>query len=335
MDDTERSDLERRLAVLQAQNAALESSVRNLEERMIRCPLTGLYNEEFFQEYMRGAVDVSLDVHADGVLLFISIDRLSDLNIRLGTATADETIKKFAAFLPKLAPEEAVFFRLSGALFACYLAEVSREFGAALAERVRSGVEGADIFAERITASIGVIAISEFRDQESEDRRLLVERILNQAKIRLGIARRMGANAVCASGAIEASALAERGVVIADADAFRRSLIAELLTAQRFVVHEAASGDAALDTALRNEPSLIIADFALPGLDAVSLRARLRESTELARVPFMMIVDRKSGEVAKRAYALGIAAILQRPILIEEFLGLAENLVTEAGADAR
>jgi PleD family two-component response regulator len=145
----------------------------------------------------------------------------------------------------------------------------------------------------------------------------------------------MGSNAVCTTSEVGVRTLEQRDVVIADADAFRRSLIGEILTTRGFVVHEAASGGAALDTAIRIIPALIIADFALPGLDAISLRSRMREKTELARIPFIMIVDRKSAEIASRAYSLGISVILQRPILIAEYIGLVENLVEEGSRNGR
>ncbi len=333
--DADRATLEHTISVLQAQNAALERSVRNLEERMIRCPLTGLYNEDFFQEYMRGAVDVTLEMSADGALLFISIDDLSDINIRFGSAVADETIKKFAVFLPALAPAEAIFFRLNGALFACYVAALSPEMGAALAERIRFGVESAEIFADRATVSIGVVALSELREQGGDDRKALVGLILNRAKARLGLARRMGSNAVCGSGADEADEGAQAKVILADADAFRRSLVAEMLKARGYSVHEASTGVDALEAAARMETALVVCDLALPGLDAVSLRGRMRESTELARIPFLMIVDRKNAELATRAYALGVSVILQRPILIAEFYGLVHNLIERSDADAQ
>jgi len=324
--EADRKRLIRIGAALKARNDSLQRTVSNLEERMIRCPLTGLYNENFFLEYMRGAVDISMDIRADGILLFISIDSLRELNIRFGTDSADETLKKFAAFLPNLIPEEAVSFRLSGALFASYIAGTVRENGVSLAERVRAGVEAADIFVERITVSIGIVAMSEFMEDSGDDRAILVDRILDLAKRRIGLAHRMGSNAVCATNDLDVEAENRLDIVLADADAFRRKLVCALLQSRGFAVHESATGAVALDLATRLQPALVISDLALPGLDAISLRVRMRETTELTRVPFILVTDRKSADIATRAYAAGVSVILQRPILIDEFLGLAQNL---------
>ncbi len=320
---------------LKAQNDSLQRIISTLEERMIRCPLTGLYNENFFQEYMRGAVDISMDIRADGVLLFISIDSLRELNIRYGTDGADETLKKFAAYLPNLVPEEAVSFRLSGALFASYIAGAERNYGASLAERVRAGMEAADIFVEKITVSIGVVAMSEFMEDSGEDRNILVDRIVDLAKRRIGLAHRMGANAVCATSDLNVEAEGHQDVLLADADAFRRNLVSNLLKSRGFSVHETASGAAAMELASRLLPALVISDLALPGLDAISFRTRMRETTELTRIPFMLITDRKSADIAARAYAAGVSVILQRPVLIDEFLGLAMNLAVGSNPRGR
>jgi len=324
--EADRKRLIRIGVALKARNDSLQRTINTLEERMIRCPLTGLYNENFFQEYMRGAVDISMDIHADGVLLFISIDSLRELNIRFGTDGADETLKKFASYLPNLIPEEAISFRLSGALFASFIAGAERKNGASLAERVRAGMESADIFVEKITVSIGVVAMSEFMEDSGEDRNILVDRILDLAKRRIGLAHRMGSNAVCATSDLDVEAEGRRDVLLADADAFRRNLVAGMLRTRGFEVHETSSGAAALDLAYTLQPAVVISDLALPGLDAISLRTRMRETTELTRIPFMLITDRKSADIAARAYAAGVSVILQRPVLIDEFLGLAMNL---------
>jgi GGDEF domain-containing protein len=116
MDDTARQKevdrLNETIRTLMKKNGDLEQVIGDLEEKLFRCPITGLYNETFFRRYVQGAVDVSLDVHADGALLFISIDRFSDVNIRHGSEGANETLRKFAAALPNSVPPDAVLFRL-------------------------------------------------------------------------------------------------------------------------------------------------------------------------------------------------------------------------------
>jgi diguanylate cyclase (GGDEF)-like protein len=325
-DSSELARLRELARTLSARNEALELEVDHLEEKLFHCPLTGLHNEGFFQRYIPGAIDISLDMESDGALLFISIDRFSEVNIVHGSEIANETLRKFAAFLPNSVPPDSLLFRLSGALFSCYLPQADKERGAAVAERIRADIQGADIFVEPMTVSIGVVNIAEFSEQVDVDRGVLTERLLDRAKRRLGIARKLGFNAVCAESGNEADDGPRREVLLADHDAFRRKLLAEVLRGQGFDVREAVSGGEALDAVNRQAPSLVIAEFTIPGLDALTLRARLRASTELSRIPFLLIADRKSADNAARAYELGVSAFLQRPLIVEELTGLAKNL---------
>lgn len=319
---------------LMKKNDELERTIGNLEEQLFRCPITGLYNEGFFQKYIRGAVDISLDVRADGALLFISIDRFSEVNIRHGSEIANETLRKFAAALPNSLPPEAILFRLSGALFSCYLTWADRGLGAAIADRIRSDTETADIYVEPITVSIGVVNMSELMDQKETDRAELVETLSDRAKRRLDIARKRGMNSVCAEEDFDVEDSAKRDVVIADLDPFRRELFAAILRNQGFSIHEESNGADALDLIQRIKPALIISDLYTPGLDAVALRMRLRESSDTARIPFIIIGDRKDASLAARAYEAGVSGFLQRPVLIEELVGLSKNLSAIGGPHA-
>ncbi len=330
MDDTARQKevdrLNETIRTLMKKNGDLEQVIGDLEEKLFRCPITGLYNETFFRRYVQGAVDVSLDVHADGALLFISIDRFSDVNIRHGSEGANETLRKFAAALPNSVPPDAVLFRLGGALFSCYITWADRGLAAAMAERIRSDTEKADIYVEPITVSIGVVNMSELMDQKTEDRAKLVERLSDRAKRRLDMARRRGMNSVCAEEDFDAEEQAKSDIILVDQEPFRRNLTATILRHNGFAVHEESNGADALDLIQRLKPSLILADLYIPGIDSIALRARLRQSSEFSRIPFVILSDRKSADIALRAYDAGVSHILQRPLLIEELIGVAKNL---------
>ncbi len=321
--------LEETIRSLAARNGELERTIGDLEEKLFRCPITGLYNEAFFRRYIRGAVDISLDVQADGALLFISIDRFSGVNLRHGSEGANETLKKFASALPNSVTPDAVLFRLSGALFACYLAWADKGLGAAIAENIRSTTAASEIYLEPITVSIGVVNMSEVMDQSDEDRQRLVERLSDRAKRRLDIARREGMNTVRADEDFDALELARKDVVLVDQDPFRIQLFSSMLKNSGFAVREETNGADALESIQKKHPALVIADLYIPGLDAFALREKMREQSETARVPYLVITERKSPDIAERAYAAGVTLLLQRPVLIEELIGLAKNL-TEA-----
>ena len=68
----------------------------------------------------------------------------------------------------------------------------------------------------------------------------------------------------------------QRVLVVDDENAIRRYLHTAL-TAQGFVVHEAANGQETLNAVVENRPDVIILDLGLPDIDGVEVTRRLRE----------------------------------------------------------
>jgi DNA-binding response OmpR family regulator len=77
-----------------------------------------------------------------------------------------------------------------------------------------------------------------------------------------------------------------------------------------------ADGAAGLQAALRDHPELVVLDLTLPGLDGLSLLARLREAKSHARVLILTAL----GEVAHRIKGLNAGAddYLAKPFSMEE-----------------
>jgi CheY-like chemotaxis protein len=100
-------------------------------------------------------------------------------------------------------------------------------------------------------------------------------------------------------------------VLVIDDDATARELIADQLKAQGFSVATAAGGLEGLRLAKELRPSAITLDVVMPDLDGWSVLAALRQDSELAEIPVIMvtIVDEQ-----RRAVALGAAGYLSKPI---------------------
>ncbi len=124
---------------------------------------------------------------------------------------------------------------------------------------------------------------------------------------------------VPAAASIEADSGARTALVVED-DFKAADLIRVQLEAEGFKVLHAASAEAALVLAVQQPLSLITLDIMLPNMDGWELLNRLKQVPALARTPVVMIsivADRNKG------YALGAAAVLQKPISRQE---LAEAL---------
>ncbi len=100
-------------------------------------------------------------------------------------------------------------------------------------------------------------------------------------------------------------------VLVIDDDATARELISDYLKAEGFSVVAASGGFEGLKLAKELRPTVITLDVMMPDLDGWSVMAALRQDTELAEIPVIMvtIVDEH-----RRGIALGAAGYLTKPI---------------------
>jgi CheY-like chemotaxis protein len=106
---------------------------------------------------------------------------------------------------------------------------------------------------------------------------------------------------------------APRRVLVVDDSRANRDALADLLSADGFVVSTAADGSEALDR-LRSEPApdLILLDLMMPVMDGWAFLQEHRRDQALAHIPVVVVsaLDR----VRARAAALGAADFLTKPV---------------------
>jgi CheY-like chemotaxis protein len=121
---------------------------------------------------------------------------------------------------------------------------------------------------------------------------------------------------------IEALAGARTALVVED-DFKSADLIRVQLEAEGFEVLHAASAEAALVLAAQQPLSLITLDIMLPDMDGWEFLGRLKQVPALSRIPVVIIsivADRNKG------FALGAAAVMQKPISRQELYELLLDL---------
>jgi len=111
-------------------------------------------------------------------------------------------------------------------------------------------------------------------------------------------------------------------VLIIDDDATARELLADQLEAEGFSVVTASGGLEGLKLAKQLRPSVITLDVIMPDLDGWSVLAALRQDSELAHIPVIMvtILDQQ-----RRAVALGAAGYLTKPMDREQLHRLVDR----------
>ncbi len=319
------SEFLEKIATLEKVNEALLKSIQLLEDKIIRDPRTDLFNEDFFESYIKDILNVSLPTQTPGAVLFISIDNFGDINLHYGSDRADEILKKYAVYLKNITQKDTMLFRLSGALFACYLPQCEKSKAIETAEAIRIATAQADIFICYITVSIGVISFEElftaFESQEAD----LVDFIIDAGKQRLNIARKRGSNQVCADSNLEQREQNKPTLLLADSNTFRLAMLADLFPRDQFIIFTAKTGPDTLEIITNQEVNLIICDCNLPGSNAIEIKRTINKYSRLMGIPFIIITDHKYIDTIQQAYSAGVLMIIERPIYIDEILAIAEN----------
>ena len=128
-------------------------------------------------------------------------------------------------------------------------------------------------------------------------------------------------------------------LVIDDNDAIR-NVVAAVLAAYGFRVQEAASGQAGLQMIREELPSLVICDINMPGMDGYEVLNMVRQTFNLASVPFILMTGMISHEEFRRGMSCGADDYLFKPFTTSELIEavmsrLARHSDVQRAADTR
>ncbi len=108
----------------------------------------------------------------------------------------------------------------------------------------------------------------------------------------------------------------QRVLVVDDENSIRRYLRAAL-SAQGFVVYEAANGQEAINAVVSNHPDLIILDLGLPDFDGIEVTRRLREWSQ---TPIIVLSVREAENDKIAALDAGADDYLTKPFSTGELM---------------
>ncbi|MDX1564867.1 MAG: response regulator, partial [Phycisphaeraceae bacterium] len=99
-------------------------------------------------------------------------------------------------------------------------------------------------------------------------------------------------------------------VLLAEDDRTTRDWMAEALRAGGYEVLEAADGFEAIDRLQTNDPSVVLLDVNMPGMDGLAFLDRLRRMPRCKDLPVIMVTASEKNEQVLRAANLGIDGYL-------------------------
>ncbi len=117
------------------------ASVRDLETRATRDPLTQLYNKDYFQQRLSHELRRALRYSEPLTVALMDMDRLKTVNDTYGHPAGDAVIVAVASALKVTARQPDVPCRIGGDEFAVILPETSKEHATIFAERALQAVQ--------------------------------------------------------------------------------------------------------------------------------------------------------------------------------------------------
>lgn len=325
-------DLLEEVARLRAENLELQKSIIQASDDQIKDPVTGFYNETFFEEYVDSLVPSGDDAELppDSVA-FIRLDGIQRLNQRFGAKAGDAALKGLGHLLVDNKSQNAIFFRMNGPLFACYLQGTAKGDAVSYASTLKGVVEKSDGFVDRITISAAIVELAELgRDRVDSGR--LHAGLMKVGKERLKLLDKLGPNSICFDSSITLRR-SSGTVLLIESSPFEADLLRRVLERQGFETHVVTRGSEAIPQADLYRPEVIVSEIFVPQMDGFQIRQRLMASPDLRNVPFILISRDKSEATVQRALNLGISHFFRKPFMAVELAGIIRLLIGEQSGE--
>ena len=307
-------------------NDRLNNSIKEAQDKLIKCPVTGLYNYDFFRNYLSNNIRDLLNEGSEQnpALIIINVDNISTIKFSYGDNEADEILKSVAYTINSVKEENEVLFRLQGASFACYIPNTTKARAVELAESMRNAVSASDRFIERTTVSLGVVCLNEISENDTL-KNDADEVLYNTSILRVKLANDIGMDTVCSNSSIERYQEEFKKILIVDTDEINIDVLKTFLENLKFMVFTANDGEEAINTCEKEIPNLIISEIMLPKLDGFLVREKLLAQSYTKNIPFIIVSHLKNDDSVQRATALGIEHYFKKPYMLSELIGVIRN----------
>ena len=307
----------------------LEINLKKMEEQVVRCPITGLYNQEFFEYFIIQEIESFTKNGNQFSILLLSIDNLSDINLDYGSDEGNVTMKNLTYNLRQSSGStSSQNFRLEGGVFAVFYQGINREQSIKYSNELRNTIFESDHFITKVTASMGLFHSSELPKNRMLSNEEIRQISLQTARFRLKIAKRSGRNTLVSDSAQQLNAKATYTILLVDEPGLQRDIIQKAIEKERYNVIVASDGLQARDLVEQENPDVIVSELFVQKLSAFTLRKELLTSPGRRKTPFVVMSSNKTEVTVEHAIGLGITYFFSRPVLLCELLGVIDTLTT-------
>jgi two-component system sensor histidine kinase/response regulator len=102
-------------------------------------------------------------------------------------------------------------------------------------------------------------------------------------------------------------------ILVIEDEKLLREDIGEVLTLEEFDVVEAPNGRVGIQTAIEQQPDLILCDISMPEADGYEVLDTLRNHTDTTEIPFIFLTARVDTEFVRKAEGMGVDEYMTKP----------------------
>jgi two-component system cell cycle response regulator len=318
------SEMASEIIKLQEINSSLDQTIQQVNDRLVKDPITGLFNENFLRSLLLEEFTQE-DWRDVGSLVTIGIDDFADYQGKMGVQQGNNVLNNMAYMLKEVFSQNTVF-RLTLAAFGLYLKNIPKDELINKLEQFRSDVAKSELFLGQITISAGIVFPSEIElDASSLD--LTMGHYFELAFKRLRHARIHGKNRLCFKGEDAQTNTSSGKVLLVDTDATNIALLKNFLNEDGIEVFSATNGIQARDLAFKELPSVIVTEIILNQMDGFALREELLRNSDTKNIETVFLSFKKDDESVRRAINLGVTSYVRKPYLLSELLGIIKRAI--------
>lgn len=309
---------------LQEINESLEQSIKSVNERLTKCPITGLYNENFFKSLIIDELEKE-DWRSIGAVALLSIDNHSKYILEYGNNQESPLLNNLAYLLKDKFGESSVY-KMDSSDFAVYIKGPDKDYVINQLESLRSEISKSDLFLEKVTVSIGVVFNSDI-ELDKPTLESTMDSFIDVGLTRLRKAKMKGKNLVIFGGKLDFERKEEGQVLIIDSDRTNLQILSAFMKNQNISILIAEDGYTGYELAETHLPDLIISETSLPKLDGFLLREKLLENSFTKNIEMVFLSYKKDESSVKRALELGIFHFIKKPYLVSEVIGIIKRSI--------
>lgn len=304
---------------LHQKNEKLAEIIQDVQNRLIRCPVTDLLNEVFLDSMMMKALE-SDDWRSIGNLALMTIDQLQDIKYQYGDTEYKDTQITFAYQLKERFGESRAF-RMQNGDFAVYLPDTSKAEVLKIMDDFRTDIKDSQSFIIPLTISAGVVFSDEIELDAITYEGAMVH-YKDMAMSRERYARANGRNLIWYQSVVEYEAGHVGSVLIVDSDQTNLDVLRTFLIEKGLKVLVAKDGEEAAYLAETELPTLIVSEVMLPKRDGYILRERLQSQSATKGIDMIYLSYVKDEKAIKRALSLGVTQFIKKPYMLSEVIGI-------------